>query len=64
MFIWQVSGGHPPSAPAMGVERPKGDQGLVCLRHSKGAPWLEHRGPGSDWEERRLREVGKMFNVK
>lgn len=48
----------------MGVERPKGDQGLVCLRHSKGAPWLEHRGPGSDWEERRLREVGKMFNVK
>ena len=24
---------------------------MVCLRCSKGPPWLEHRGPGSDCEE-------------
>ena len=37
--------------PGGGTRNPAGGPTLVCLRCSKGPPWLEHRGPGSDCEE-------------
>ena len=36
--------------------------GLVCLRCSKGPPWLEHRGLGSDCEE--VERSGQNINYE
>ena len=37
--------------PSNGTRNAEGRPTLVYLRYSKGLPWLEHRGPGSDCEE-------------
>lgn len=37
--------------PGNGTRNAEGGPTLVCLSYSKGPPWLEHSGTGSDCKE-------------